>query len=368
MRELLDRMRPLHWYFGLAFLILAGAGAYLYFGQAARITSGPAPGMAGGPAAPPPPPVEVAAVSVEAILRAASAVGTLRSNETVIVRPEVAGRIVKINFDEGAAVKKGEPLIMLDDSVNRAEVEQERSRLSLAETNFRRAADMAQRGVGTQRARDEAESALGVARAGLSLAEAKLRKMVIQAPFGGVVGLRKVSVGDYVNAGQDLVNLESIDPMKVDFRIPEILLPELRLGQTLEIAIDALGGLRVPGKVSAIDPMADQSGRSIVIRAVVPNAEGRLRPGLYVRVELVLERRADALLVPEGAIFPVGDQQFVYVLTADGKVAQTQIKTGLRQAGEVEIVEGLKAGDTVVTAGHMRLRDGIPVTVVSGQK
>ena len=155
--------------------------------------------------------------------------------------------------------------------------------------------------------------------------------------------------------------------MKVDFRIPEILLPELHTGQMLEIAIDALGGLRVLGKVSAIDPQADQAGRSIVIRAVVPNTDGRLRPGLYVRVELVLERRADALLVPEAAIFPVGDQQFVYVLT-DGKVAQTLVKTGLRQAGKVEIVEGLKPDDKVVTAGHMRLRDGVPVTVVSGPK
>jgi membrane fusion protein (multidrug efflux system) len=360
--NLLNRLRVPRLYLAIAVLIVAGAGAFLIWGQAAR-TKGGAPMVLG-----PPPPVEVATVSVDAIVRAASAVGTLRSNETVIVRPEVAGRIIKINFDEGASVRKGDPLVMLDDSVNRAEVEQERSRLALAETNFRRAADMAQRGVGTQRTRDEAESALGVARAALSLAEAKLRKMVILAPFSGVVGLRKVSDGDYVNAGQDLVNLESIDPMKVDFRIPEILLPELHTGQTLEIEIDALGGLRVPGKISAIDPLADQAGRSIVIRAVVPNAERRLRPGLYVRVELVLERRVNALLVPEAAIFPAGDQQFVYVLTTDGKVAQTRVKTGLRQAGRVEIVEGLKPDDRIVTAGHMRLRDGIPVTVVPGRK
>lgn len=353
------RVRPRHLALAVVAVLVLGGGLYWAVGGGGGGASPAAPGTAAVA-----PPVEVASVTVASITRSANAVGSLRSNETVVVRPEIAGRIVKINFDEGAQVQKGDVLIALDDSVDRAELGQERARLALAEANYARADSMADRGFGTAKARDEALSAREVARASVQLAESKLSKTVIRAPFGGTVGLRRVSIGDYVNAGQDLVNLESIDPIKVDFRIPEVFLTDLKPGQGIDVTIEALDGLHVAGKVVAIDPLIDRDGRSIVIRAVIPNRDRRLRPGLYAQVELIFERRDNAILVPESALFPVGERRFVYLLV-DGKVVRREVKTGLRRDAMVEIVEGLAPEDKVVTAGHMRLQDGVPVTVVS---
>jgi membrane fusion protein, multidrug efflux system len=336
--------------------IVLGGLAYWQFG---RSKQGP-----GGPMAMPPSPVEVVEVAPGAIASITTAVGTLRSNETLVVRPEVAGRIAKIHFEEGAPVAKGTPLFSLDDSVARAELAQERAKLKLAEVNFKRADELANRGWATARSRDEALSSLELGRASVALMEARMAKMVIRAPFAGMAGLRLVTFGDYVNPGQDLVNLESFDPMKVDFRVPEIYLAQVREGQPIDVAIEALGGMRVRGKVLAIDPLIDQSGRSIVIRAVLPNDKKRLRPGAFGRVDLVLEQQADALLVPETAVFPVGDKQFVYVV-ADGKAARREVAVGLRHEGKVQIRQGLSAGDKVVTAGQMRLYDGAPVAVAA---
>jgi membrane fusion protein (multidrug efflux system) len=183
---------------------------------------------------------------------------------------------------------------------------------------------------------------------------------VISAPFDGVVGLRKVSVGDFVNVGQDIVNLEQIDPLKADFRVAELYLGAVRPGQRIELEVDAFPSEAFKGEVYAIDPLIDESGRSILLRARLPNPDNVLRPGLFARVTLVLNERDGAIQVPEQALVPQGQDQYVFRVV-DGKAAFTKVKVGIRREGMVEVLEGLGPEDEVVTAGQLKIRDGAEV-------
>jgi membrane fusion protein, multidrug efflux system len=292
-------------------------------------------------------------------------VGSLRSDESITVRPEVAGRISEILFKEGQRVARGATLVRLDPSINRAEVDQSRANLKLAKSKYDRAVDLAKSNFISGQARDEAENNLRVAEAGLQLSEARLAKMEIKAPFAGIIGLRVVSVGDYVKEGADVVNLESIDPLKVDFRVPEIYLKQVEVGQTLHVSLDALPGKSFEGKVFALNPLVDAAGRAIVIRALVRNSDTTLRPGMFARVRLITRDLQDALAVPEQAIVPQGDEQYVFKI-ADGRAIRVKVEVGQRRDGKVEIVKGLEPTDMVVTAGHMKIRDGVPVTISNG--
>jgi membrane fusion protein (multidrug efflux system) len=284
------------------------------------------------------------------------AVGTLRSNETVMIRSEIAGRIAAIGFAEGSAVRKGDILFTLDDAIPAAELKDAEASLALSQRNFERARELFSRRFGTERTLDEARAALDSDRAKVELARARLGKTRIAAPFAGVVGLRRVSVGDYITIGQDLVNLEDLNPIKADFRIPERYLPALSPSQSLRLTVDAFPGRAFTGEVVALDPMIDPEGRSIAVRARLPNPDGALRPGLFARVNLVLQKRTLALTIPETAVVPRGEERFVYRIDGDQAVL-TRVDLGQRRDGRVEVLSGLAAGDPVVTAGHLRLRD-----------
>ncbi|MBN8479449.1 MAG: efflux RND transporter periplasmic adaptor subunit, partial [Burkholderiales bacterium] len=348
--------------------LAAAAGGY-WFGQqrpAAPAPPGPSSSPAAAPKGGPGGPPGGGAVTIEAtkVVQAAlpqsiTAVGSLRSDESITVRPEVAGRIAAIGFNEGQRVEKGTMLLRLDPSVNDAEVRQARANMTLAKTKYDRAVDLSKSNFISGQARDEAENNLKVAEAALALAEAKLAKTEIRAPFSGVIGLRQVSVGDYVKEGADLVNLEAIDPLKVDFRVPEIYLRQVRVGQPLEVTLDAVAGRVYNGRVYAINPLVDAAGRSIVIRAQVANTDTRLRPGMFARVRLITEERADALVVPEQALVPQGTEQFVFRV-ADGKAQRVRVEIGQRGDGKVEVRQGLAVDDVVVVAGQLKLRDGVP--------
>jgi membrane fusion protein (multidrug efflux system) len=344
--------------------MLAAAGGawwFFYFAQPQAVGAAGAAGR-GGPAGMQVP-VETAKVQVGPIQRRLTAVGSLRSNESVIVRPEVAGRIAEIRFDEGQRVAHGQPLVVLDDSIYRAELEEAQASLELSQANYDRALDLLKRGAGTTKARDETLAELRQDEAALTLAKARLDKTMIRAPFDGVAGLRKVSAGDFVDVGQDMVNLEQIDPLKTDFRVAEVYLGAVRSGQRIEVGVDAFAGETFAGEVYAIDPLIDESGRSVVLRARLPNPDGRLRPGLFARVTLVLNERNDAIQVPEQALVPQGQDQFVFRVV-DGKAALTKVTAGIRRDGMVEITDGLGPGDEVVTAGQLKIRDGAPVAPV----
>ena len=351
----------------LAGLAAVGTASYL----AGRSTapgpaSPPSPATAApkGPAAGAPAGVAVVAgpPAVVRLPQSITTVGSLRSDEAVIVRPEVAGRVAEISFREGQRVTKGQVLIRLDDSVQRADLERARANLTLSKSKYERAVDLRAKGFISGQAKDEAENTLKVAQADAELAAARLAKTEIRAPFGGIIGLRSVSVGDYVKEGQDIVNLEEIDPLKADFRVPEVFLSQVKAGQVLQVTMDALPDRTWPGQVYAINPLVDANGRAIAIRAQVPNADGKLRPGMFARVRLLTSEARDSLMIPEESIFPVGDDKFVYKVV-DGRAMRQKVDIGLRREGKVEILGGLTAADTVVTDGIVKLRDGAPVRV-----
>jgi len=343
-------------------LAVAGGAWWFFYFEPPQAEGAPGPPGGGAMAVP----VETAHVEVGPIQRRLSAVGSLRSNESVVIRPEVAGRIAEIRFEEGHRVEQGQILVVLDDSVPRAEVEQVEAALVLSRANHERAIDLLQRGAGTTKARDETLAQLRADEAALELAKARLDKTVIRAPFDGVVGLRRVSVGDFVDVGRDIVNLEQIDPLKADFRVAEVYLAAVGPGQQIALSADAFPGESFAGEVYAIDPLIDESGRSIVLRARLPNRDDRLRPGLFVRVTLVLNERDDAIQVPEQALVPQGQDQFVFRVV-DGKAALTKVTAGIRRDGMVEITEGLGPEDEVVTAGQLKIRDGAEVKPVGAE-
>ncbi|MGE8590527.1 MAG: efflux RND transporter periplasmic adaptor subunit [Alcaligenes sp.] len=308
--------------------------------------------------------VEVATVKEIPFARGLSAVGSLRSDESVVLRPEVVGRIQAIEFKEGQPVTRGQVLIRLDDSVPRAELAQARANLTLAQSHYRRAVELQGKGFVSQQARDESASTLKVQEAAVALAQARLDKMTISAPFAGIVGLRSVSVGDYVNQGQDLAPLEAIDPLKVDFRVPEMYLSKVRVGQQLTLRLDALPGQERQGQVYAVSPLVDAGGRSILLRATVANNDAVLRPGMFARVQLLFNQDK-ALVAPEAALSPSGETQYVYRVK-DGKAERREVTIGERREGRVEILTGVAAGDQLVVAGIQRVTDGAAVNVVGG--
>jgi membrane fusion protein (multidrug efflux system) len=346
----------------VALAIIAGAGgAYWWF--YVRPGTGASAAGPGGPPAGFAMPVEAVAVKPGNVPRQITAIGTLRSDESVILRPEVMGRVAQIPFKEGTRVNQGDVLVQLDDSTARAELAEAKATLVLARANAQRAENLYAKGAGSEQNRDQAISTLHASEARVRLLQARLDKMTLLAPMKGVVGLRKVSVGELLQVGQEIVNLENVDPIKVDFRVPEIWFPSVKVGQQIAVALDALPGRKFSGEIYAIDPQIDADGRAIVIRARLPNADDTLRPGLFARVVLTLSKEKSSVLVPEQALVPIGSDQFVFKIV-DGKAAMTKVKTGDRRGGVVEVLEGLAAGDTIVTAGQLKIRDGMPVQPV----
>ncbi|WP_345773584.1 efflux RND transporter periplasmic adaptor subunit [Azospirillum oleiclasticum] len=378
-------MRPMFRATVLAALLALGAGGYWYFVQengsvgelADRARTLMAAWTGGGakpaaPAAAPaqggnsPVPIEAATVRVGSIARTVTAVGSTVSNESVVIRPEVAGRITEIAFIEGQAVTRGTVLFRMDDSVARATLAQAQASLAFSRSDLQRAEELFRQGSGAGRAREQAQAKLLADDAATQLAKAQLDKLTLIAPFDGVVGLRKVSVGDVVQPGKDFVNLEQIDTLKLDFRVPELYLPAVRIGQSLSVAVDAFPGRRFQGEVYAIDPLIDVNGRAVVIRARVPNTDRTLRPGLFARVELTLTVTPNAILVPEQAITSVGQDLFVFKVV-DGRAKQTKVRIGNRRNAEVEVAEGLQPDDVIVVSGQIRVRDGVPVRVTNAK-
>ncbi|TAH42892.1 MAG: efflux RND transporter periplasmic adaptor subunit [Betaproteobacteria bacterium] len=356
---------------------LAGLGAYAWHANrpsagsaqptaTAKVPRSVPAGGATAQAAPSGPvAVEARPVELRPLTDDVTAVGSLVSNESVVLRPEVAGRISAIRFREGAAVRKGDVLVELDAAVQRAELRQAQASLKLAEANSRRTEDLFVRKFVSQSSLDTARSQHEVARAAAALAQARYERMQIRAPFAGVVGIRDVSPGDFVKDGDALVNIEDIATLKVDFRLPELYLDRIRPGQALEVTSDVLPGETFAATVDAINPLVDAQGRAVALRARLDNPQGRLRPGVFVRVRLILAQRADVMVVPEEALVPApGNVQFVYQVV-DGKARRSEVKTGVRRGTMVEIVDGLAPGAMVVTAGQLKLRDGAAVQVTA---
>jgi membrane fusion protein (multidrug efflux system) len=279
-----------------------------------------------------------------------------------VISTEVAGRVAQINFEEGQPVVLGQSLVLLDDEVAQAEFAQAEANFALAQSRYERSNRLQTAGFVSKEAREDAQNQLKLQQAALNLSQAKLDKTRILAPFDGVIGLRTVSVGEYVTPGQAIAPLEAVDTLKADFRLPERYIADVALNQTLELQVDARPGQLFVGEVYAISPLIEEGGRSILVRARVDNDQGLLRPGMFARVQLITEESM-AVVVPESALSPVGQSQYVYRIS-EGQAERVLVQIGERRAGLVEVIEGLDAGDEVVVAGLQRIRPGVPVTPI----
>jgi membrane fusion protein (multidrug efflux system) len=342
----------------IAIVLAFFAGSAL--AQAPKSPPGPPPAM----------PVRAVAAKIAPAVDEASAVGSLRADEAVTIRPEIAGRVAEIRFNEGQGVARGALLVKLDQSELAAVVASSRAALKWEEQKLARADDLRTKGFVSAQGLDDQKTSVVRAQAKLAEDEAKLAKTEMRASFPGVAGLRQVSEGQYVAAGTDIARLEKIDQLKLDFRIPESYVGRLKAGQPVRVLVDAYPEQAFAGTVYAIEPGVDDQTRTILLRARVANAELKLRPGMFARVQLQLGVREKAVWIPEAAIVPKGQDSYVFRVAAGpggaGKAELVRVRTGARKVGEVEVAKGLAAGDLVVTEGTQRIGPGSAVLLLDG--
>lgn len=348
--------------YGIDVAALTGLG-----GQPAAVAAkggtAPAASQGGGRANRGPAAVETAKATASRLSDDIRALGTLLSDESVAIAPETSGRVAKILFADGQTVAQGAPLFRFDSDLAQSDLAEARARLQLAEASYARNQKLRQSGNVAQSAYDEALSARDVARAAVEAAQVRLDKLTIAAPFSGTLGFRTVSEGAYVTAGTSLVQLDKTDRLQVSFSVPELQQQALTAARTVTFTADALPGETFSAQVSALNPVIDVNGRALQVRAEVDNGQGILRPGLLVRVSVKGPER-EAVMVPEAAIVQRAGGAMVYTV-ADGKVTEVKVKLGRRVDGKVEVLDGVKADDVVVTAGNAQLSNGAKVDVVS---
>jgi len=326
------------------------------------LIAGCKPGGAGGPPGGEMPPTQVETIRAapSSLTNQFETVGSLRAQESAVIRPEIDGKITAINFTEGQHVAAGSLLFALDAALAEADLNEARANLDNSRLASARASELSSKQLIARADFDKAKADLGVNQARAASARTRLDKTQIRAPFDGVTGLREVSVGDYVKAGDSLVDLVRMDPIEVDLRAPEVVMSTLAVGQKINLGVDSFPSETFSGTIIAIAPTVELGGRSVLVRARLANADGKLRPGMSARVQIVLGTNPNALMIPEQAIWPNGDEKMVYIVK-DGVAKLVPVTLGARQPGMVEVLTGLKAGDEVVTAGQLKLHDGAKV-------
>lgn len=320
-----------------------------------------------------PPPVTIASAKVETQTWQPylHTVGSLVASQGVYVSNEVEGKVQDIEFESGAIAKKGQLLARLDDSVDQADLKGLIAEEHLAIIRFQRAERLLKQHSVSQSDYDEAQANLENARANTESKKEIIEQKALRAPFSGLLGIRQVDLGQYLAKGSQIVSLQSLDPIYVDFSLPERYLSQLSQGQAVKVAVQAFPNQVFQGSISAIEPRVDTATRNVHVRATLPNADGRLRPGMFANVRVVQPAQQDILTLPRTAISynPYGDMVFV-IDRKDGKsvVQSRQVETGDTRDERVEILKGLKAGEEVVRAGQMKLRNGMQVVIDNSVK
>jgi membrane fusion protein (multidrug efflux system) len=343
----------------VAALVLIGGAWYLFAGDKSSSTaSGPnGQGAArGGGVA-----VVTAHPAQKEFAYEVEALGTLRANESVDITAKVADRVAVIRFGEGQQVRKGDVLVELDNTEARADLAAAEAAASDSRSQYKRSQELFATKALSEAQLDQLQATLLANEARVAAARSRLADRVITAPFSGRVGLRNVSLGGLVNPGAVITTLDDLSVVKLDFSVPEIFLSTLQPGLAVQARSTAYSDTTFEGRVASIDTRVDPTTRSVAIRALIDNRDGRLRPGMFMTVKLVRPEGL-ALMLPEQAIVPENEQHFVYVV-ADGKAQKREVKIGRRRPGEVEVLQGLSADDGVVVDGTLNLRDGVPVRV-----
>ncbi|MCB2107753.1 MAG: efflux RND transporter periplasmic adaptor subunit [Rhodobacteraceae bacterium] len=371
----------------LAIIVVAAGGAWVYLAPQLMPEAGPdsampgrsagAPAGMGAPSGAPrsamgggmmgggrPVPVNVAKVHKEVFADHIEAIGTASANESITVTVRVQGIIRAINFEDGAFVTKGTEIAAIDAGEQDARLDVELANLDEQRKELERIRGLYKTSNVSQSRLDSSIAAVRKAEANVEAARARVADYRITAPFDGILGTRKVSVGALVTPGTVITTLDDVSVIKLDFAVPENFLSSLRPGLDIEATAAAYPGELFKGEVIAVDSRVDVVTRTVAIRAAIPNADGRLKPGMLMVVDLIKDRQM-SLMVPEEALVPEEDHHFVYLVTADDVAERVLVSIGRRRVGSVEVLEGLNEGDLVVIEGTQSLRPKAKVNVMN---
>ena len=305
-------------------------------------------------------PVEVAVARVDTVRDEIAATGQIEAVQSIDLRPEVDGRIVEFLVREGQEVEQGTPLFKVDDAQLKAQVDQLEAQRDLAQQARARTKELAKQNASSAADLERAEATARSAQAEYDLQRIRLERTTVRAPFTGVVGQRYVSVGDYVTSSTRLASLHTVNPQRAAFQVPERFACLLRPGQEVTFRVAAIPGHDFSGTVDFVDPVVQLPGRTILVKARVPNSERLLQPGMFIEAHLVTAVRPKAIVIPEDAVVPVQGSTLVWVVK-DGKVAPQPVGLGVRTPGFVEVTSGVEVGTQVVVGGLELLAPGAPV-------
>ena len=341
---------------GLAiiFLLMRGRGGE----TAAAAEGGAAPG--GGPPAMPPMPVDVDSARRQSVVDAVRATGRIEANQAIELRPDEQGRITDLLFVEGQSVARGTPLIKIDDAMIKAQIERAKADKDLSAQQLERVRRLRSQNAASPADLERAEANSRSAEAGLAVLELQLERTTVRAPFAGAIGQRFVSQGDYVTTSTRLLTLQTVDPQRAVIEVPERYAVKLRPGQIVEFTVASQEGRTFRARVDFIDPVVQNENRTILVKGSAPNPGRLLKPGMFIEARLATDTRANAIVVPEDAIQPLRSANIVWAVV-DGKANRRVVQLGVRSAGVVEILSGVKAGETVVVGGLERMGEGLPV-------
>ena len=317
--------------------------------------------QAGGGYSMPPTPVEIAVVKSQLVRDKFEAVGTVEAEKEITVVSEIDASVLSVPFKEGQKITRGSLIVQLDTLQLAAELSRVAALLDQSRGNYERIKSVVEQAAGSQQDLDDAAAALKVAKANLQLAKARYSKTRIVAPFSGIIGARKISPGEFIRAGQPITDLAQIDELRVKFSAPERYLGKLKDQAEVTVSTTAYPGYNLTGKIEVIEPVLDPDTRSAKVIALVSNPDEKFRPGMSANITAILAQRPDALTIPNEAVFFNGDQSFVYQIKPDSTVSKVALTLGTHLPDVVEVLKGLKDGDTIVRAGYQKLYDGARV-------
>ena len=321
-------------------------------------------GAGGGGGGMPAMPIEVATAKVEAVTDAIEATGAVEAVQSIELRPEVDGRLVQIYVREGGVVGRGAPLFKVDDAELRAQVARAEAERDLAQQALTRTRQLLEQNATSASELERAEATARGTQASLDLLQLRLQRTTVRAPFSGVAGRRLVSLGDYVTSQSRLISLQTYDPQRAVFQVPERYAEQVRDGQRVQFSVAALPGKTFTGVVDFVDPVVQLPGRTVLVKARVPNPRRELQTGMFIEARLATATRPNAVVVPEDAVVSSLNERVVWVVGPENKVERRAVIIGVRRAGFVEITDGVKGGERVVVGGAERLQPGMPIMPV----
>ncbi len=290
--------------------------------------------------------------------------GTLQAVHGIVVKPEISGRVRKIFFNSGDFVKAGTPLLELNNDMMKADLDLNTANLTLSQVDYERKKALYPKHAIAKSELDAALANLKVNQARVNASKAQYAQSIVVAPFSGKLGLRQVSIGDQVTPASPIVNLQAIDPINIDFTIPESDILKVAVGRQVIVEDDAYPDTKFEGTVKAIESVINSNAQSLTVRAEIPNSKGVLLPGTFMRVTLSTGQPQQVISIPQTAIMHSVDGNYVYRVI-DKKVSKVKVKTGVQHDQQVDITEGLKPGEQIVVAGQMKLNDGTAVEILN---